>query len=241
MSEGEDKSRRVKWLAQKLKRKEVIINGISDALALLDTKTFNILEVNQAFLNSYGLSHNQVLGKKCYEITHQLSTPCQYSDSSCPCPLEESIVTGNPSHVEHIHKDSSGQDLYFEITAYPLKDHDGQVTRVIHLSKDITIKKRLEFELREKEKLDSILELAGGASHEINQPLTVIMTGLEQLLKRLRQDNPEHKMVQMILEHAKRLMEVSKKLARITRYASKDYVAGKQVIDLDEASRQEVE
>jgi signal transduction histidine kinase len=89
-------------------------------------------------------------------------------------------------------------------------------------------------ELREKEKLSGIRELAGGASHEINQPLTVIISGLEQLVKRLSGESLEGDIARTILEHALRLEEISKKLGNITRYASKEYVSGKRIFDLDQ-------
>jgi len=234
-----DQEARADWLAQQLKEKEAIINGISDALMVLDGSTYEILEVNQAFLTYYGVSRDEVLGKHCYEITHHLSNPCHQSHDYCPCPLADTVTTGNESRVEHAHKSSDGQTLYSEITAYPLKDVSGQVTRIIHLTRDITQRKRLEFQLREREKLNGILELAGGASHEMNQPLTVIITGLERLIKRLSPGSEIHEFARLILDHARRLTELSRKLASITRYASKEYVGGTRILDLDRASDKE--
>jgi PAS domain S-box-containing protein len=224
-------------LRQQLEEKVAILNGISDALMVLDSKTFRILEVNQAFLEAYGLTREEVLGQKCYQVTHHLEQPCNQVDPDCPCPLQECLANGHASHVEHRHRHHDGQTLYFETSCYPLKESGGRVTRLIHLSRDITLRKNLELELREKEKLAAILELAGGASHEINQPLTVLISGLEQLAKRLAKNSLESELVSTMLESARGLEEISEKLARITRYAGKEYVAGKRIIDLDEASK----
>ncbi|MGD2124947.1 MAG: PAS domain-containing protein [Desulfobacteraceae bacterium] len=230
--EGRDRRDR---LEAQLRVKDAIINGISDALMLLDAKTYKILEVNQAFLDCYGLSRDQVLGKRCYEVTHHSNKPCHLAHVDCSCPLEEGATEGIVQ-TEHAHQDSDGNTHYFEINAYPVKDENGEVTRIIHLSRDITERKRLELEVRGKEKLEGIVELAGGASHEINQPLTVIISGLEQLLKKLRQGDPECEIALAILDHARRLSRVSQKLASITRYASKEYVSGKRVFDLDQGN-----
>ena len=241
MPENTDMAGREDWLAEQLRIKETIINGISDAMMLLDASTYQILEVNEAFLHSYGVRRDDVLGKKCYKITHHLDRPCHKIDINCPCPLENAASTGNLSHVEHVHQDKDGRILYFEINAYPLKDASGKVTRIIHLSRDITQRKHLELQLREREKLNGILELAGGTSHEINQPLTVIISGLEQLVKRLKPGELEHDLAHTTLDYARRLKEISDKLAHITRYASKDYVAGSRIVDLDKASAPEPE
>ena len=241
MSEDEVKADRANRLAEQLEVKDAIINGISDALMLLDAKTYEILEVNRAFLASYGHEREEVLGKKCYEITHHLASPCHQAQVHSDCPLENSASSGTLSLTEHVHQDSYGQEIFSEIITYPLKDASGQVTRIIHLSRDITEKKHMQSQLLEKEKLNGILELAGAASHEINQPLTVIISGLEQLVKRLEIDNSEYELAELILENAKRLTEISLKLAQITRYASTEYVSGSKIVDLDKASSQESE
>ncbi|MBU1903865.1 MAG: PAS domain S-box protein [Proteobacteria bacterium] len=148
---------REQWLSQQLEEKEAIIDGISDILMVLGVRTYKILDVNEAFIKSYGLSRQEVLGKSCYEVTHHMSIPCHRADSHCPCPMENSTLTGHSSYVEHVHRDHEGKTLYFEIAAHPLKDGGGQVTRVIHLSRDITWRKRLENEvIRSEEKYRTI-------------------------------------------------------------------------------------
>ena len=61
MPESTDIPDHADLLAEQLRIKEAIIDGISDALMLLDAKTFEILEVNSAFLASYGLTREQVV------------------------------------------------------------------------------------------------------------------------------------------------------------------------------------
>ena len=122
---------RLEFVSNQLEFKNSIINGISDALMVLDLKTYEILDVNKSFLEMYGLGEDKVLGRKCYEMTHQLAKPCQEIDKD-PCPLEISVKSGNIAHVEHVHKDHNGKNLYLEITAYPIKDRNGQVAHIIH-------------------------------------------------------------------------------------------------------------
>jgi PAS domain S-box-containing protein len=235
--DNKDPAENTEELKRQLEEKEAILNGISDALMVLEADTYRILEVNQAFLDAYGLTRAEVLGKKCHEVTHHLDRPCNRVERHCPCPLQECLASGQTSHVEHTHRHHDGRTLYFETSCYPLKETGGRVVRLIHLSRDITLRKNLELELREKEKLAGILELAGGASHEINQPLTVLVSGLEHLARRLPPNSLEYDLVVTLLESARGLEKISEKLARITRYAGKEYVAGTRIIDLDEASK----
>jgi len=148
---GENGNRKIERLAQQLAEKTAIIDGISDILMLLDAKTYKILEVNQAFLNSYGFSRDDVLGKNCYEATHHLEVPCHLANNPCPCPLVDTAQTGKFSYAEHGHRDQYGSTHYFEITTYPIKDANGRVDRIVHLSRDITMKKELENQVRKSE------------------------------------------------------------------------------------------
>ena len=138
------------WLSRQLEQKESIINGISDALMLIDAKTHQILDVNQAFLDLYQVSPEQVIGKTCYEITHQVSKPCSGIFTDEPCPLKDTELTGKILNSEYIHRDRNGNILYFEIITYPLKDADGNVTHILHLSREISKRRRAEEALKAK-------------------------------------------------------------------------------------------
>jgi PAS domain S-box-containing protein len=166
-------------LVERLQDKESIIDGISDALMLLDAKNYRILDVNQAFLKSYRLSYEDVLGKKCHEITHHIDKSCSQVFGEGSCPLEETASTGKLCHVEHIHKDRDGKTLYFEITAYPVKDASGQVTRIIHLSRDVTDRKHSEEEM--KRSSEKIKFFAYSVAHDLKSP-AIGIHGLTQRL-----------------------------------------------------------
>jgi hypothetical protein len=48
-------------------REKAIINGIADALMLLDARTLEILEVNRSFLDDYKMTREEVLGKTGFQ------------------------------------------------------------------------------------------------------------------------------------------------------------------------------
>ena len=157
---------------ERIKDRESIINGISDAMMLLDAKSYEILDVNQAFLDSYKLDYEDAVGRKCHEVTHDLSMPCWQASSEDRCPLHQGVLTSQPCYVEHVHKDSEGNPHFFEITSYPIKDSTGEVSRIIHLSRDVTERRLAEEALKEASEKTKML--AYSVAHDLKNPVIAI-------------------------------------------------------------------
>ena len=206
----EDKQRNLPgaWAQQELEEKAAIINGISDAIMLLDVNTYEILDVNQAFLDQYRVNRDQIRTKTCYQITHHRKKPCTQISEHDNCPLEQTVKSGEIAKVEHVHKNNIGEKLYFEIDAYPIKDIDGKVERIIHLSRDVTIRKLAEEALKEKvsrsEHLAAMGQLVAEISHEIKNPLMMIGGFARQLFKPVDEETKKQKLT-IIIEQAERL------------------------------------
>jgi len=131
---------------------ETILNSMQDAVSLIDVDDYSILGVNKAFLEQYGPAKENVIGRPCYEVTHNRQAPC------CPpndmCPLIETVRERRTAHAEHIHFLPDGSKTFAEISTSPIMDDSGQVTQVVHIARNITKRKQAE---EEREKL--IVEL----------------------------------------------------------------------------------
>jgi PAS domain S-box-containing protein len=105
---------------------------------------------------------------------------------------------------------------------------------------DITQQKRAATEQREKEKLRAILEIAGAVSHELNNPLQVVLVGIEKLADPGLEPSQKEKLFGLVKKSTKRLIELSSKIRSISRYATKDYVEGKKIFDIEAASGEQI-
>ncbi len=197
-----------------LESKESILDGISDILMLLDAQTYEILDVNQAFLDLYGTTRDQVIGKKCHQITHHFSRPCSTFGHS-QCPLEQIAKTGAPFRTQHKHRSNVGESLHLEINAYPLKDEDGKVIRIIHMAKDVTRQKEAEDALKQQltrsEHLAALGQLVAEITHEIKNPLMMIGGFANQLLKSVEGEK-QVKQLTIITEEVARLEKLLRDL-----------------------------
>jgi len=104
---------------------------------------------------------------------------------------------------------------------------------------------RIESELASaREKLEAaarqamIVELAGAAAHELNQPLTSVLGYAELLQRRVAPDDPAGRPVAIILREAERMAEVVRKIGSITRHETRAYVGETRIVDLDRAADQ---
>ena len=93
----------------------------------------------------------------------------------------------------------------------------------------------LQTALLEKEKLQVIFEMTGAICHELSQPMQAISGNSELILMNIQKDNPLYRNVKTIKDQVDRMGNITRKLKRVTRYKTKDYINSK-IIDLDSAS-----
>ncbi len=85
------------------------------------------------------------------------------------------------------------------------------------------------------EKAGAMAELAGAAAHELNQPLTSIMTSLAVLRRIAPNEAPIKKVVDTMERETDRMAAMLRRLTRITAYTTKSYVGQSRIIDLERA------
>ncbi|HEX7880018.1 MAG TPA: ATP-binding protein, partial [Candidatus Eisenbacteria bacterium] len=90
---------------------------------------------------------------------------------------------------------------------------------VVAIFDDLTDLKRSEAELRRKERLASLGELAAGVAHEIRNPLAGIGAAAQLLKKRLGEGDDKHPLAEIILTEAARLDRIVESLLRFGRPA----------------------
>ena len=122
-----------------------ILNSMDDAIYTISVSDNTILECNRAFLEQSGLKEEEVIGKKCHEVTHRRSDPCAPPNT---CPVRATLVGAGHSVSEHVHYQADGKKTYVEVSASPIKDQAGKIIQAVVVSRDITERRRAEEALR---------------------------------------------------------------------------------------------
>jgi diguanylate cyclase (GGDEF)-like protein/PAS domain S-box-containing protein len=144
-------------LHQSYKFSKKILDSMNDAVSIINVSDYRLVTVNSVFLDELGIEENQALGRTCYEVTHSLTESCCHEDH--PCPLLETVMTGNFSQAHHIHIGKDGYRRDVEISVSPVIDEDGRITRVVHVSRDITERKRSERDIEQLAYYDTLTGL----------------------------------------------------------------------------------
>ncbi|MGB2601746.1 MAG: PAS domain S-box protein, partial [Candidatus Omnitrophota bacterium] len=156
-----------KALEESKKFAETTMDSVKDAICVIDTSDYKILGVNKAFLDSVEMDEKDVIGKPCYEITHNISSPCTPPHDTCP--LKETLKTGTYALEEHIHFTETGKKRYVEVATSPIKDKNGKVSSVVHVMRDITERKLAEEAVRDaKEYAEHIFKVIPSAIFSID-------------------------------------------------------------------------
>ncbi|GEM_PF-1866146 len=99
---------------------------------------------------------------------------------------------------------------------------------------------RSEDAARKAARDEATVHLAGAVAHELNQPLTVVISGAELMAHRERSPEELRALSRRMADASHRMADIVAKLQRVTSYRAKPYVGGVQIVDLD-AGREDAE
>ena len=198
-------------------RYKMIINELIQEDVLVIAYDYKILDINESLLNRLGLQRQDVIGRYCYEITHHQDLPC--SGEHHPCPLIQTMQTEKPSQTTHIHLNRDKKEIYYSISTYPLLEN-GDVIGDIEISRDITNDINVQKAMMQQEKLASVGRLSAGVAHEINNPLTTILTTAMLILEELDPQDSNYRELETITKETLRCRKIVTSLLDFARQST---------------------
>jgi len=119
-----------------------IIDGISDEVIVIDSVTRKILSANRQVLKRTGMKQSELLNKKCYEIYYHSKRKCE------SCPIQKTFDTRKKAEGEiTLFDKKDNKTVYLDISTHPIVDSEGNISRVVHISRNITARKKYEEKL----------------------------------------------------------------------------------------------
>jgi two-component system sensor kinase FixL len=152
---------------------ETLFDGIHEEIMVIDQNYF-IEAVNKVFLERYALNKEEVLGKKCHEITYQSDAPCDFGKQVCP--LEKAKRSGRRVEVTHYHELQGGDFKELLRIMYPLSIEGRKPDYFLEITRDATEYRNLIRKLKTSEKkFRAILDTATDAILSIDQDHKIVL------------------------------------------------------------------
>ena len=199
-----------------------VVESSTDMITLLD------LDGNVVFASP---SHERVLGRRPEELTgSRYGAHVHPDDLDAAAAVLARAVSGEvtgvfPARVRH----RDGHWVHLEGIPSVIRDDHGRPELILAVTRDVSERERLQEQLRQAQKMESVGRLAGGIAHDFNNLLTAIGGYAELARLELDEESPVHEHVGEIARAASRAAELTSQLLAFSR----KQVLHPRVVDLN--------
>jgi two-component system, cell cycle sensor histidine kinase and response regulator CckA len=169
---------------------------------------------NLSHLQSLGATRQEdVVGKTSFDFFPLDAAQAFWDDE------QEVLRTGNPlvDKEEIVFNKQLQENRWHSTTKVPLRDAEGKAVGLVGMSMDITVRKHLEMQLQQAQKMEAIGRLAGGIAHDFNNMIGVILGYANLIDMQVDAADPLHKNVHAIITAAERSANLTKQLLAFAR------------------------
>ena len=201
----------------------------ADGIMILDGATHTILDVNETFCRWLDYSRDELKGRTTERVV------CPHPRMSWEERRAEVRRLGHPAdpnaapqmlEVEYRRRDGSGvpREVGFQYVAVQGRE------LVVVVARDVSERRRLELQLHQAQKMESIGRLAGGIAHDFNNVLTAVIgyTGMA------RGALPAHHAAVADLDEVRRSAERASALTRQLLAFARKQIIQPQLVSIDQ-------
>ncbi len=219
-----DKKRAEEALHEREEQLRVIFDTSQAGIIQVDPQG-TILFANNRMAEMFGMPLGQLIGSSYPE--HLFTTEQQTGNA-----LMGQLIRGDVQEVavERHYLRADGSDFWGFLSGKRLVNPDGSLKALVGIIADLTEQKKLQEQLTQAQKMESVGRLAGGVAHDFNNMLNVILGHAE--LARMKEV-----LTPPLREHLEQIQKAAERSADIVRqlltFARKQTVTPK-VLDLNE-------
>jgi len=222
-----DREKAEEALRQSEERYRILVDNASDSFYLSDMSG-RFLDANEAACVGLGYTREELLDLSIPDVDLN-------HDPDQLAMVLGSLVRNEPRNIESVHKRKDGTTFPVEVRIRFFGSEEKPL--LLSLARDITDRKRVEEEreklqaqLNQAQKMESVGLLAGGVAHDFNNMLGVILGHTEMALDEMDPTEPYFAGLQEIRAAAKRSADLT---SQLLAFARKQTVAPR-VLDLNE-------
>ena len=164
--------------------------------------------VNESACRNLGYGRNEILSMRIWSVDTD-SSPDRYAQ------LWRDMSDGEPLVLEATYRRKDGSTFPVEISARQAEFKGVRLT--FAFVSDISLRKKMESQLIQARKLESVGRLAGGVAHDFNNMLGVVAGNTEMILQDMDPDNPYRTGLLAIGKAAERSTDLTRQLLAFAR------------------------
>ena len=196
----------------RLRQQAALLDLAPDAIIVCDLN-FNITFWNKGAVKIYGWGISETLGRN---IKSLLFDP---NDDSVVIPKFDILRANGEWEGESRHHTKSGDEIRAECHWRLVRDVRDEAHSYLFINTDVTEKKQLEEQVYRTQRMESILTLASGIAHDLNNVLAPILLATRILHMRL-QDDDSRQLIDTLQRSAERGADLIKQVLTYARGAS---------------------
>lgn len=207
-----------------------LVESCPDIIIAVDNQGA-IIFYNDGARQNLGFSQAEMLGKSVLEVYPSYEEARKVMEVMR---VGENEKKGRVRNFETTFKTKKGEEIPVAISASIIYDEAGREIGSIGFAKDIR-------EIRRRDQLATLCEIAIGLSHEINNSLEVLVNHLnllQQYVGRVATDEDyivESERLESVEHQLKKIQDITRRIGEMAEageYGTKEYLGGKRMADL---------
>ncbi len=187
-----------------------VVESANDLIVSLDP-TGAVMTWNRAAARILGFSPQEVERRQIAEFSLEADRP------HLQALLAELAREGRVQELETRMRAKGGEELLISWRFSAMRDAGGRVVALVGVGRDLTEKRQLELRLIQSAKMAALGEMAGGIAHEIRNPLAIISSAAQILLKKADDPGVRRECSEKIHTAANRAGAIIETLLRFAR------------------------
>jgi len=202
-------------ILQETERLLVTLRSIGDGVITTNTKG-HVTLINKIAEKLTGWTQKEALGKDIKEVFNIINAKTrQKCENPVKKVLEAKTIVGLANHTHLIARD--GTERMIADSGAPIFNANSEVVGVVLVFRDVTEKHRIEKQLQQSQKMESIGTLAGGIAHDFNNMLSVITGNISFALSNLKKDDELYEILYDVQESSKQAQNLTHQLLTFSK------------------------
>ncbi|GAA4000020.1 PAS domain S-box protein [Sphingomonas humi] len=185
-------------------RLRAIFDSVREVVVLLEPDG-TVLQLNRTQASWRDKRADEAIGKKLWEAPTLAAYPEHKEAVSGAITV---AARGTPVTHDIILERPGAATAYLDVSFRPVFGRDGSVMYILFEARDVTELKAAQEQLRQSQKMEALGQLTGGIAHDFNNLLTVVVGGLDLIVRRAEDPKLER--------YARNALEAAERGARLT-------------------------